>query len=88
MVSLRPFRPDDAPVLLTLFRDTIRRVNSRDYNPDQIAAMQKQLPGGAPGLPTAPPPGAFNIPQNFPGLGGPKLPGLGGGFNPFSGKKK
>jgi signal recognition particle subunit SRP54 len=57
-------------------------------SPDQIAAMQKQVPGGAPGLPTAPPPGAFNIPQNFPGLGGPKLPGLGGGFNPFSGKKK
>ena len=38
MVSLRPFRPDDAPVLLTLFRDTIRRVNCRDYSPAQIAA--------------------------------------------------
>ncbi len=38
MVSLRPFRPDDAPVLLTLFRDTIRRVNCRDYAPAQIAA--------------------------------------------------
>jgi putative acetyltransferase len=38
MVKLRPFRPDDAPVLLTLFRDTIRRVNCRDYSPDQIAA--------------------------------------------------
>jgi hypothetical protein len=36
----------------------------------------------------APPPGAFNLPAQFPGLGGgPKLPGLGGGFNPF-GKKK
>jgi signal recognition particle subunit SRP54 len=59
-------------------------------SPEQIAAMQKQLPGGAgaPGLPAAPPPGAFNMPPNFPGLGGPKLPGLGGGFNPFSGKKK
>ncbi len=33
-------------------------------------------------------PGAFNLPQNFPGLGGPKLPGLGGGFNPFGAKKK
>jgi hypothetical protein len=31
MASLRPFRPDDAPGLLTLFRDTIRRVNCRDY---------------------------------------------------------
>jgi putative acetyltransferase len=38
MVTLRPFRPDDAPVLLTLFRDTIRRVNCRDYSPEQIAA--------------------------------------------------
>ena len=38
MVPLRPFRPDDAPVLLTLFRDTIRRVNCRDYSPAQIAA--------------------------------------------------
>ena len=38
MVTLRPYRPDDAPALLTLFRDTIRRVNSRDYSPAQIAA--------------------------------------------------
>ena len=37
----------------------------------------------------APPPGAFNLPPQFPGLGGgTKLPGLGGGFNPFGGKKK
>jgi signal recognition particle subunit SRP54 len=50
--------------------------------PEEIAAMQKQL-GGAPG---APPPG-LNLPANFPGGGLPKLPGLGGGFNPF-GKKK
>jgi putative acetyltransferase len=38
MVTLRTYRPDDAPALLTLFRDTIRRVNSRDYSPDQIRA--------------------------------------------------
>ena len=38
MVTLRPYRPDDAPALLALFRDTIRRVNSRDYSPAQIAA--------------------------------------------------
>jgi putative acetyltransferase len=38
MPSLRPFRPDDAPGLLALFRDTIRRVNCRDYSPTQIAA--------------------------------------------------
>ncbi len=64
-------------------------------NPEQLAAMQKQLggAGGPPpsGIPAAPPPGAFNLPAQFPGLpgvGGPKLPGLGGGFNPFAGKKK
>jgi hypothetical protein len=47
-------------------------------------------------LPDAPPPGAFSappklpgLPSGLPGLGGPKLPGLGGlsNFNPF-GKKK
>ena len=66
-------------------------------SPEQIEAMQKQLggaglpgaPSGPPGIPAAPPPGAFNLPAQFPGLGGgPKLPGLGGGFNPFGGKKK
>jgi signal recognition particle subunit SRP54 len=60
--------------------------------PDEIEALQKQmgapgLPPGAPGIPAAPPPGAFNLPPQFPGLGGGKLPGLGGGF-PFGGKKK
>lgn len=38
MISLRPYRPEDAPALLALFRDTIRRVNCRDYSPGQIAA--------------------------------------------------
>jgi len=69
-------------------------------SPEQIEAMQKQLggagvpglpgaPSGPPGIPAAPPPGAFNLPPQFPGLGGgAKLPGLGGGFNPFGGKKK
>ena len=62
--------------------------------PEQIEELQKKVGGampggmpGAPGIPSAPPPGAFNLPPQFPGLGGgPKLPGLGGGF-PF-GKKK
>ena len=65
--------------------------------PEQIEAMQQQMGGagrrlgplGPPGIPVAPPPGAFNLPPQFPGLGSrPKLPGLGGGFNPFGGKKK
>src|SRR5271156_5391883 len=63
--------------------------------PEQIEALQKQVggasaaPPGIPGLPAAPPPGAFNLPPQFPGLGGasPRLPGL-GGFNPFAGKEK
>ena len=38
MITLRPYQPDDAPALLALFRDTIRRVNSRDYSPAQVAA--------------------------------------------------
>jgi signal recognition particle subunit SRP54 len=63
----------------------------------EIEALQKQmggaglpeLPSAPPGIPVAPPPGAFNLPPQFPGLGGgAKLPGLGGGFNPFGGKKK
>ena len=38
MVTLRTYKPEDAPALLALFRDTIRRVNVRDYGPDQIRA--------------------------------------------------
>ncbi len=38
MVVLRQFQPDDAPALLALFRDTVRRVNSRDYSPAQVTA--------------------------------------------------
>jgi putative acetyltransferase len=35
---LRPFRPEDAADCLNLFRDSVRRINSRDYAPDQIEA--------------------------------------------------
>ena len=38
MITLRPYHPDDSPALLALFRDTIQRVNSRDYSPEQIRA--------------------------------------------------
>jgi len=68
-------------------------------SPEEIEALRKQMggvgaappgmPSGAPGIPAAPPPGAFNLPPQFPGLSGAaRLPGLGGGFNPFGGKKK
>ncbi|THD44033.1 MAG: signal recognition particle protein [Bradyrhizobium sp.] len=58
-------------------------------SPEDVAAMQKSLggPSAPPGIPTAPPPGAFSLPAQFPGLSGlgAKPSGL-GGFNP--GKKK
>ncbi len=37
-MQLRAYREDDAPALLALFRDTIRRVNARDYSPEQVRA--------------------------------------------------
>ena len=40
MVTLRLYRLDDAPALLALVRDTVRRVNSRDYSPVQVAAWR------------------------------------------------
>lgn len=42
MFTLRAFKPDDATALLDLFRDTIRRVNSRDYALDQIRAWASE----------------------------------------------
>ena len=36
--QIRQAEPVDAPALLDLFRDTIRRVNCRDYAPAQVAA--------------------------------------------------
>ena len=36
MAKLRPYEPGDATALLDLFRDTVRRVNARDYGPEQI----------------------------------------------------
>ena len=38
VINLRAYRPDDASSLLELFRDTIRRVNSQHYSPEQIRA--------------------------------------------------
>ena len=37
-MQLRLFRTDDADAVAALFRDTIGRVNSRDYTPEQIRA--------------------------------------------------
>ncbi len=38
VATLRLYHPGDAASLLALFRDTIRRVNCRDYSAEQIAA--------------------------------------------------
>lgn len=38
MIEVRAFRPGDAPALFTLFRDTVRRVNIRDYTEEQVRA--------------------------------------------------
>lgn len=37
-ISLRRFRADDLPTLIELFRDTVRRVNVRDYLVEQTLA--------------------------------------------------
>lgn len=37
-IRVRLYQDADAPELLALFKETVRRVNSRDYSPVQIAA--------------------------------------------------
>ena len=41
-ITLRMYRQGDGPALLGLFRDTIRRVNCRDYSPAQVAAWASE----------------------------------------------
>lgn len=36
--TVRRIRPDDLPALVDLFRDTVRRVNIRDYTREQVLA--------------------------------------------------
>ena len=66
-------------------------------SPAELEAMAKQLGGGkggslGGGVPQMPPGFGSSLgaklPPGLPGLGGSRLPGLGGGFNPFGGKKK
>ena len=79
-------RPDDGS--RRRHADAIARTD-RSHAEATGGAGLPGAPSGPPGIPVAPPPGAFNLPPQFPGLGGDgKLPGLGGGFNPFGGKKK
>ncbi|AMV37942.1 GNAT family N-acetyltransferase [Planctomyces sp. SH-PL62] len=34
--TIRRIRPDDLPAVIDLFRDTVRRVNARDYSHEQV----------------------------------------------------
>lgn len=43
-LTIRTYHPNDTPSLVELFLDTVRRVNSRDYNPQQIAAWAPDTP--------------------------------------------
>lgn len=36
-MRIRPFTPEDLRPLVTLFTETVHRVNSRDYTPEQVA---------------------------------------------------
>lgn len=58
-------------------------------SPEQLEEMSRKLGMGQnPGLPSMPDFGKLpKLPPGLPGIGGPRLPGLGGGF-PFGGKKK
>src|SRR5262249_31014274 len=38
MAQVRDFRPEDVLAVGALFRDTVRRINSRDYSPEQVRA--------------------------------------------------
>lgn len=40
--QLRPYRIDDAQELLNLFRETVCRINSRDYDREQIRAWASE----------------------------------------------
>jgi len=37
-IVIRPYRPTDTFLLMTLFYETIHTVNTRDYTPEQVAA--------------------------------------------------
>ena len=58
--------------------------------PGSLPPDMPGLPPAGKGIPEAPPAGLVAPRPTLPGLGGAKLPGLGGlgGFNPFGGKKK
>lgn len=46
-VSVRPFRPADAPALARLFHDAVHRIASHHYTPAQVAAWSPEAPDPA-----------------------------------------
>lgn len=43
-IRLRPYQPEDLPAVLALFRETVHRVASRDYTPEQREAWAPAQP--------------------------------------------
>ena len=43
LVTVRDARPQDVAAIANLYYDTIRRVNARDYGPEQIAAWAPRI---------------------------------------------
>lgn len=41
-ITIRPYSPDDLIHIITLFRNTIHAVNSKDYTPEQLNAWAPQ----------------------------------------------
>lgn len=37
-LTIRPYTPDDLPGMVSLFQETVRRVNAKDYTPVQLEA--------------------------------------------------
>jgi putative acetyltransferase len=37
-IDIRRYRPSDIAGIIALFRDTVRRINGRDYSPQQVMA--------------------------------------------------
>ena len=46
-MQIRPYTEDDIPEISRLYYNTVHRVNSRDYSPEQIRAWVPALPAGS-----------------------------------------
>lgn len=44
-MHVREFQIDDLPILIDLFHQTVHKINSRDYSPDQVEVWSPEKPG-------------------------------------------